>query len=61
MIIFCCIILLLFLGRQIVIISLVNEVDKISIANPDLSNICNKNYVGECSIMPVFVKVEVTV
>ncbi len=61
MIIFCCIILFLFLAGKIVITSLVNEVNKISIINPNLSNISDGNYIGEYSIMPVYVKVEVTV
>lgn len=61
MIIFCCIILFLFLAGKIVITSLVNEVNKISIVNPNLSNISDGNYIGEYSITPVYVKVEVTV
>lgn len=38
-----------------------NEASKKPITNPDLSNIADGNYVGEYSIMPVYVKVEVTI
>lgn len=61
MIIFCYIILLLFLAGKIVITSLVNGAEKISIVNPNLLNISDGNYIGEYSITPVYVKVEVTV
>ena len=54
-------VLLLFIAGKIVVGNMVRNVQHISVSIPDLSDIQNGNYIGEYSIVPVYVKVEVSV
>lgn len=54
------VLLLLFAGK-IVIGIMIRNVQHISVFMSDLSNIQDGNYIGEYSITPVYVKVEVSV
>lgn len=49
------------IGVKIVISTLVADVNSISVSNPDIANIEDGMYVGEYSVTPVYVKVEVFV
>ena len=60
-IIFCCIILFFCLAGRVLIAGLVNKVNKITVMNYNLSDTFDGKYVGEYSIIPVHVKVEVTI
>lgn len=40
---------------------LINDVKNITVSNPDMANITDGIYVGEYSVTPVYVKVEVSV
>lgn len=55
------VVLILFIIGKIVIGNMVRNVQNISVSMPDLSNIQDGNYIGEYSITPVHVKVEVSV
>lgn len=55
------VILFLFITGKIVMGNMVKNVKNISVSMPDLSNIQDGNYIGEYSITPVHVKVEVSV
>lgn len=55
------VVLLLFIAGKIVVGNMVRNVQHISVSIPDLSDIQNGNYIGEYSIVPVYVKVEVSV
>jgi uncharacterized protein with FMN-binding domain len=57
---FIVVLLLLFAGK-IVIRIMIRNVQHISVFMSDLSNIQDGNYIGEYSITPVYVKVEVSV
>lgn len=52
---------LLFLAGKVAIGNVVRQVQGISVSMPDLSNVPDGEYMGECSIPPVHVKVEVSV
>ncbi len=54
-------VLLLFIAGKIVMGNMVRNVQNISVSMPDLSNVQDGNYIGEYSIAPVHVKVEVLV
>lgn len=54
-------ILILFIVGKIVLGNLVNNVRNISVSTLDLSDIQDGNYLGEYSISPVYVQVEVYV
>ncbi len=60
-IILVCVILFVFIGAKIVLNSLVDDVNNITVLSPDLANISDGMYVGEYSVTPVCVKVEVFV
>ena len=51
----------LFMGVNIVISNMIDDVQQISISDIDLSDRVNGKYIGEYSITPVHVKVEVSV
>ncbi len=55
------VVLLLFIAGKIVMGNMVRNVQNISVSMPDLSNVQDGNYIGEYSIAPVHVKVEVLV
>lgn len=55
------VVLLLFIAGEIVIRYMVRNVQNISVSTPDLSNVQDRNYIGEYSITPVHAKVEVSV
>lgn len=55
------VVLFLFIIGKIVMGNMVKNVKNISVSMPDLSNIQDGNYIGEYSITPVHVKVEVSV
>lgn len=55
------VVLLLFIAGKIVMGNMVKNVQNISVSMPDLSNVQDGNYIGEYSIAPVHVKVEVLV
>ncbi len=54
-------VLIMFIVGKIAIVNMIRNVQHISVSMPDLSNIQDGNYIGEYSITPVYVKVEVTV
>lgn len=54
------VVLLLFFTGKIVIRNMVRNVQHISVSMPDLSVMQDGNYIGEYSISPVYVKVEVS-
>ena len=54
-------VLFLFIAGKIMIGNMVRNVQNISVSMPDLSNVQDGNYIGEYSIAPVHVKVEVSV
>ena len=55
------VILFLFIVGKIIIGNMVRNVQNISVSMPDLLNVQDGNYIGEYSITPVHVKVEVSV
>ncbi len=55
------IMLLLVIAGKIMIGNMVDKVRSTSVAMPDLSDISNGDYVGEYAILPVHVKVQVSV
>ncbi len=55
------VVLFLFITGKIVMGNIVKNVKNISVSMPDLSNVQDGNYIGEYSITPVHVKVEVSV
>ncbi|MDE7424221.1 MAG: FMN-binding protein [Lachnospiraceae bacterium] len=55
------VVLLLFFTGKIVIRNMVRNVQHISVSMPDLSVMQDGNYIGEYSISPVYVKVEVSI
>lgn len=55
------VVLLLFIAGKIVMGNMVRHVQNISVSMPDLSGIQDGDYIGEYSITPVHVKVEVSV
>ena len=55
------VVLFLFIAGKIIIGNMVRNVQNISVSMPDLSNVQDGNYIGEYSIAPVHVKVEVSV
>lgn len=55
------VVLFLFITGKIVIGNMVKNVQSISVSMPDLLNIKDGNYIGEYSITPVHVKVEVSI
>lgn len=55
------VVLFLFIAGKIVIGNMVRNVQNISASMPGLSSVQNGNYIGEYSITPVHVKVEVSV
>lgn len=57
----CLMMLLLFIVGKITIGNMIKNVQHISVSMPDLSDIQDGNYVGEYSIAPVYVQVEVFV
>ena len=57
----CCIVLVIIIGWMVVSAILVNKVKSIPIATLDLSHISDGSYIGEYSILPVHVKVEVII
>lgn len=60
-IILICVILFVSIGIKVVLNSLVDNVNSITVLSPDLANISDGMYVGEYSVTPVRVKVEVFV
>lgn len=54
-------VLLLFFAGKITMGNMVRNVQNISVSMPGLSNVQDGNYIGEYSIAPVHVKVEVSV
>lgn len=60
-IILVCVILFVFIGVKVVLNVLVNDVNSITVLSPNLANISDGIYVGEYSVTPVRVKVEVFV
>lgn len=55
------VVLLLFIAGKIVMGNMVRNVQNISVSMPSLSDIQDGDYIGEYSIAPVHVKVEVSV
>lgn len=55
------VVLFLFIAGKIIIGNMVRDVQNISVSMPNLSNVQDGNYIGEYTITPVFVKVEVSV
>ncbi|MCM1235972.1 MAG: FMN-binding protein [Ruminococcus flavefaciens] len=55
------VILCLFIAGRITIGNMIKNIQHITVSIPDLSDIQDGNYIGEYSITPVHVKVEVTV
>lgn len=53
--------LFLFIAGKIMIGNMVRNIQDISVTMPDLSSVQDGNYIGEYSITPVHVKVEVSV
>lgn len=51
--------LLLFITGKIVMGNMIKNVQQISVSMPDLSDVQDGNYVGEYSITPVYVQVDV--
>ncbi len=60
-IILVCVILFVFIGVKVILNTLVNDVNSITVSSPNLANISDGMYVGEYSVTPVHVKVEVFV
>lgn len=56
-----CIMLFVLIGVKIVLKMLVDDVNSITVSNPNIANITDGTYVGEYSAKPVYVKVEVLV
>ncbi len=54
-------VIFLFIAGKIMIGNMVRNVQNISVSMPDLSNVQDGNYIGEYSLAPVHVKVEVSV
>ena len=61
LIILLCTILFALIGASLYLKTLVNDVNSISVSNPNMANITDGIYVGEYSITPVYVEVEVSV
>lgn len=55
------VLLFLFIAGKIVIGNMIKNVQYISASMPDLSDIQDGNYVGEYSIVPVYVQIEVSI
>lgn len=55
------VVLLLFIAGKIIMGNMVRNVQNIFVSMPDLSDIRDGDYIGEYSITPVHVKVEVSV
>ena len=55
------VVLFLFIVGKIIIGNMVRNVQNISVSMPDISSVQDGNYIGEYSITPVHVKVEVSV
>lgn len=55
------VVLSLLIAEKIIIGNMVRNVQNISVSMPGLSNVQDGNYIGEYSITPVHVKVEVSV
>lgn len=55
------IVLLLFIAGKIIMGNMVKNVQHIPVSMPNLSDMQNGNYIGDYSITPVYVKVEVSV
>lgn len=60
-IILVCVILFICISVKVVLNVLVNDVNSITVLSPNLANISDGMYVGEYSVTPVRVKVEVFV
>ncbi len=60
LVLFCVVLFLVVVGK-IMIGNMVDKVQSTSAAMPDLSGISNGDYVGEYAILPVHVKVQVSV
>ena len=61
LIILLCTILFALIGASLYLKTLVNDVNSITISNLNMANITDGIYVGEYSITPVYVEVEVSV
>ena len=61
LIILLCTILFALIGASLYLKTLVNDVNSITVSNLNMANITDGIYVGEYSITPVYVEVEVTV
>ncbi len=60
-IILLCTILFVSIGVSLYLKTLVNDVNSITVSNLNMANITDGIYVGEYSVTPVYVKVEVSV
>ena len=60
-IILLCIIPFILIGVSFCLKALVNDVNNITVSNPNTANIADGIYVGEYSVTPVYVKAEVSV
>ncbi len=60
LILFCAVLLLLITGK-VMIGNMVDKVQNVPVIMPDLSEILNGDYIGEYSILPVHVKVKVSI
>lgn len=56
-----CIILFILMSLSFYLKTLVNDVNSITVSNPNITHIADGIYVGEYSVTPVYVKVEVSV
>lgn len=56
-----CILLFVSIGVSLYLKTLVNDVNRIMVSNLNMANITDGLYVGEYSVTPVYVKVEVSV
>ena len=61
LIILLCTILFALIGASLYLKTLVNDVNSITVSNLNMANITDGIYVGEYSITPVYVEVEVSV
>lgn len=61
LIILLCTILFVLIGASLYLKRLVNDVNSITVSNLNMANITDGIYVGEYSITPVYVEVEVSV
>ena len=60
-IILLCIILFILIGISFCLKALVNDVNSITVSNPNIANISDVIYVGEYYVTPVYAKLEVSV